>query len=87
LIGKNQTPSRYAAGAKILDDIINAHKQAGIPEPSIRSEWQRRDDDDDDDGEAFDAHICAKHPRPKKPREDVNLCIAKSPSGRKMGLI
>lgn len=33
----------YAAGAKISNDIINALKQAGIPETSIRSEWQRLD--------------------------------------------
>jgi uncharacterized protein YggE len=33
----------YAAGAKISNDIINALKQAGIPETAIRSEWQRLD--------------------------------------------
>jgi hypothetical protein len=33
----------YAAGAKVSNDIINALKQAGIPETSIRSEWQRLD--------------------------------------------
>ena len=27
-------------------------------------------------GEAFDAHICAKHPRPKRPLEDVNQAAA-----------
>jgi uncharacterized protein YggE len=31
----------YAAGAKTSNDIVNALKQAGIPETSIRSEWQR----------------------------------------------
>jgi hypothetical protein len=35
--------SAYAGGAKISNDIINALKQAGIPETSIRSEWQRLD--------------------------------------------
>jgi uncharacterized protein len=33
----------YAAGAKTSNDIVNALKQAGIPETSIRSEWQRLD--------------------------------------------
>ena len=33
----------YAAGAKTSNDIVNALKQAGIPERSIRSEWQRLD--------------------------------------------
>jgi uncharacterized protein YggE len=33
----------YAAGAKISNDIINALKQAGIPETAIHSEWQRLD--------------------------------------------
>src|SRR5208282_5707037 len=33
----------YASGAKISNDIITALKQAGIPETSIRSEWQRLD--------------------------------------------
>lgn len=33
--------SAYAAGAKTSNDIVNALKQAGIPETSIRSEWQR----------------------------------------------
>lgn len=35
--------SAYAAGAKTSNDIINALKQAGIPETAIRSEWQRLD--------------------------------------------
>ncbi len=35
--------SAYAAGAKISNDMITALKQAGIPETSIRSEWQRLD--------------------------------------------
>jgi len=35
--------SAYATGAKISNDIFNALKQAGIPETSIRSEWQRLD--------------------------------------------
>jgi hypothetical protein len=33
----------YAAGAKTSNDIVAALKQAGIPETSIRSEWQRLD--------------------------------------------
>ncbi len=33
----------YAAGAKTSNDIVNALKQAGIPETSIRSESQRLD--------------------------------------------
>lgn len=33
----------YAAGAKTSNDIVNALKQAGIPETSIHSEWQRLD--------------------------------------------
>jgi uncharacterized protein YggE len=33
--------SAYAAGAKTSNDIVAALKQAGIPETSIRSEWQR----------------------------------------------
>lgn len=35
--------SAYAAGAKISNDVITALKQTGIPETSIRSEWQRLD--------------------------------------------
>lgn len=35
--------SAYAAGAKTSNDIIGAIKQAGIPETSIHSEWQRLD--------------------------------------------
>jgi hypothetical protein len=31
----------YAAGAKTSNDIVDALKQAGIPQTSIRSEWQR----------------------------------------------
>jgi hypothetical protein len=27
--------------------------------------------------EAFDAHVCAEHPKPKKPREDVNQAAAR----------
>jgi uncharacterized protein YggE len=33
----------YAAGAKTSNDIVTAVKQAGIPESSIHSEWQRLD--------------------------------------------
>jgi uncharacterized protein len=33
----------YAAGAQTSNAIVNALKQAGIPETSIRSEWQRLD--------------------------------------------
>jgi len=33
----------YAAGAKTSNEIVNALKQAGIPEASIHSEWQRLD--------------------------------------------
>lgn len=33
----------YAAGAKTSNDIVNALKQAGIPESAIHSEWQRLD--------------------------------------------
>jgi hypothetical protein len=33
----------YAAGAKTSNDIVAAIKQAGIPETSIHSEWQRLD--------------------------------------------
>ena len=33
----------YAAGAKTSNDVVFALKQAGIPETSIRSEWQRLD--------------------------------------------
>jgi uncharacterized protein YggE len=37
----SDSKSAYAAGAKTSNDIIAALKQAGIPETSIRSEWQR----------------------------------------------
>ena len=33
----------YAAGAQTSNAIVTALKQAGIPETSIRSEWQRLD--------------------------------------------
>ncbi|MFY9854862.1 MAG: SIMPL domain-containing protein, partial [Terracidiphilus sp.] len=33
----------YAAGAKTSNDIVDALKQAGIPETAIHSEWQRLD--------------------------------------------
>jgi len=35
--------SAYAAGAETSNAIVGALKQAGIPESSIRSEWQRLD--------------------------------------------
>ncbi|MGA2218625.1 MAG: SIMPL domain-containing protein [Terracidiphilus sp.] len=37
----SDSKSAYAAGAKTSNDIVAAIKQAGIPETSIRSEWQR----------------------------------------------
>lgn len=44
-IGYQTPPSdakaAYAAGAKISNDVVNALKQAGIPESSIHSEWQQ----------------------------------------------
>jgi uncharacterized protein YggE len=37
----SDSKSAYAAGAKTSNEIVSALKQAGIPETSIRSEWQR----------------------------------------------